>query len=91
MNKNEYIWSSIMSKTVTMRIDDNTYNLIKNAAEGERRSISNFIEYATMAYLAEESFISDPEMDEILSDKDLMSNLKQGNIDIELGNYRIIG
>ncbi|MBN2617586.1 MAG: CopG family transcriptional regulator [Spirochaetales bacterium] len=80
-----------MSKTVTMRIDDNTYNLIKNAAEGERRSISNFIEYATMAYLAEESFISDPEMDEILSDKDLMSNLKQGNIDIELGNYRIIG
>ncbi|QEN05351.1 CopG family transcriptional regulator [Thiospirochaeta perfilievii] len=79
-----------MAKTVTMRIDDNTYNLIKNAATGERRSISNFIEYATMAYLAEESFISDKEMDEILNDKDLLVNLKNGNEEIESGKYRII-
>ena len=79
-----------MAKTVTMRIDDTTYNLIKNAATGERRSISNFIEYATMAYLAEESFISDKEMDEILSDKDLLVNLKNGNEEIESGKYRII-
>lgn len=79
-----------MAKTVTMRIDDDTYNLIKNAATGERRSISNFIEYATMAYLAEESFISDNEMDEILKDKDLLLNLKRGNDEIESGKYRII-
>lgn len=80
-----------MAKTVTMRIDDTTYNLIKNAATGERRSISNFIEYATMAYLAEESFISDNEMNEILSDKDLLLNLKKGNEEIESGKYKIIG
>ena len=80
-----------MAKTVTMRIDDDTYNLIKSAAIGERRSISNFIEYATMAYLAEESFISDNEMNEILGDKDLLLNLKQGNEEIESGKYRIIG
>ncbi len=80
-----------MAKTVTMRIDDDTYNLIKNAARGERRSISNFIEYATMAYLAEESFISENEMDEILTDKDLLLNLKRGNEEIESGKYRIIG
>ncbi len=81
----------MMAKTVTMRIDDDTYSLIKSAATGERRSISNFIEYATMAYLAEESFISDGEMDEILSDNDLLLNLKQGNNEIESGKYRIIG
>lgn len=80
-----------MAKTVTMRIDDTTYNLIKNAATGERRSISNFIEYATMAYLAEESFISDNEMNEILSDKELLLNLKNGNEEIESGKYNIIG
>ncbi len=80
-----------MAKTVTMRIDDDTYNLIKNAATGERRSISNFIEYATMTYLAEESFISDSEMDEILNDKELLLNLKKGNEEIESGDYRIIG
>ncbi len=80
-----------MAKTVTMRIDDDTYNLIKSAATGERRSISNFIEYATMAYLAEESFISDNEMDEILGNKSLLLNLRQGNEEIESGKYRIIG
>ncbi len=80
-----------MAKTVSMRLDDTTYNLIINAATWERRSISNFIEYATMAYLAEESFIADDEMDEILSDKDLLLNLKKGNDEIESGKYRIIG
>lgn len=79
-----------MSKTVTMRIDDDAYNLIKNAAVGERRSMSNFIEYATMAYLAEESFISDNEMNEILEDKELLLNLKNASQEIEQGKYRII-
>ena len=80
-----------MAKTVTIRIDDDTYNLIKNAAEGERRSISNFIEYATMAYLAEESFLSDTEMDEILEDKNLLLNLKRAEKEIESGDFRVIG
>ena len=56
-----------MSKTITLRLDDKTYSLIRTAANGSRRSISNFIEYATVAYLAEDSFISDGEMAEILS------------------------
>jgi len=79
-----------VAKTVTIKIDDDTYNLIKNAATGERRSISNFIEYVTMAYLAEESFISDNEMNEIPGDKDLLLNLKNGNEEIEAGKYSII-
>jgi len=35
-----------MAKTITIRIDDDTYELFKSAAEGERRSISNFIVYS---------------------------------------------
>jgi hypothetical protein len=80
-----------VAKTVTLRIDDDTYRLIKLAATGERRSISNFIEYATMAYLAEESFVTDSEMDEILRDKSLLKNMITGNSEIESGKYRIIG
>lgn len=80
-----------MSKTITIRIDDETYNLIKTAADGERRSISNFIEYATMTFLTEESFVSDNEMDEILKNKKLLRNLQQGRKEIEEGKYRIVG
>ena len=80
-----------MAKTVTIRVDDDTYNMIKSAAAGERRSISNFIEYATVSYLTEESFVSDDEMMEILQNDDLLSNLKKGKKDILNGKYRIVG
>jgi len=65
--------------------------MIKTAADGERRSISNFIEYATIAFLTEESFVSDNEMEEILKDENLLKNLKQGKKEIEEGKYRIVG
>lgn len=80
----------VMAKTVTLRIDDDTYNLIKIAATGERRSISNFIEFATMAYLKEESFISDSEMDEILANETLLKELQSGVREVEQGKYTII-
>jgi uncharacterized protein (DUF1778 family) len=80
-----------MAKTITMRVDDDTYQLIKTAADGDRRSISNFIEYATIAFLTEESFVSDHEMEEILKDENLLKNFKQGKKEVEDGKYQIIG
>jgi len=80
-----------MAKTVTLRIDEDTYDLIKLAATGERRSISNFIEYATIAFLAEESFVTDNEMSDILEDETLLKTIVKGNKEIESGKYRIIG
>ncbi len=46
-----------MAKTVTVRIDDSTYRRIKSAAEAERRTISNFMEYATLSYVENSSFV----------------------------------
>ncbi len=63
-------------KTVTMRVDDAIYQIIKTAADGERRNISNFIEYATLQYLTSSQYVSDNEMNEILNDKELVKNLK---------------
>ena len=79
-----------MAKTITLRIDDETYELIRKAASGQKRSISNFIEYATIAYLAEDSFVSDEEMEEILQNEKLLKSFGQAQIDIEKQDYSIV-
>jgi uncharacterized protein (DUF1778 family) len=79
-----------MDKTITVRVDDSTYNKIKAAADSERRTISNFIEYATLSYIENSCFVADEEMKDILEDKDLINNLKQSLEDIKEGKYRII-
>lgn len=79
-----------MTKTITLRLDDEIYRLLKTAAKGEMRTISNFIEYAALKYLADESFVSDAEMEEILSDKLLLKTLKGAKKDVEKGNYKIV-
>ncbi len=79
-----------MSKTITLRLDDDTYSRIKDAAEGDRRTISNYIEYATLNYLEEESFVSESEMEYILKDPELMESLQKGLQEVEDGDYEII-
>lgn len=77
-------------KTVTMRVDDSIYKMIKQAADGQRRNISNFIEFATIQYLTSSTYIDDNEMSEILSDKDLVKSLKEGFDEVQSGEYTIV-
>jgi uncharacterized protein (DUF1778 family) len=79
-----------MAKTITIRIDDATYQRIRSAAESEKRTISNFMEYATMSYLENSSFVSDEEMNQIVQNQVLMNRLQQSVGDIKRGNYRIV-
>jgi len=79
-----------MSKTITVRIDDEIYDLFKKAADGERRTISNFVEFATIQYVSTEVHASDEEMNEILSDKQLVKSLKSGLKEAELGKYTVV-
>lgn len=79
-----------MPKTITVRVDDTTYKRIKTAADSERRTISNFIEYATLAYVENSSFVTDEEMNSISEDTELMNNLKMSLEDIKSGKYRIV-
>ena len=77
-----------MPKTITVRIDDNVYNIFKKAAEGQKRTISNYIEYATLNYIVNETVVDDVEMSNILSfDKDI----KKGLSDISAARYKVIG
>lgn len=80
-----------MPKTVTVRLEDHVFKLLKSAANGERRTISNFLEFATLSYLTNEIFVSDEEMDEILSDKNLMKSLQKGISDIKRKKYKVVG
>ena len=76
-----------MARTITVRIDDSTYDIFKLAADGQKRTISNYLEYATLNYTMNETFVDDMEMNEILKyEKDI----KKGLSDISAGRYRII-
>jgi len=77
-------------KTLTMRIDDSIYEMIKLAADGQRRNISNFIEFATMQYLSSSQYVSESEMSEITSDKELVDSLKNGFAELKNGDYAIV-
>jgi predicted transcriptional regulator len=90
MNTIDVVEVSAMAKTVTVRVDDTTYKRIKSAADSERRTISNFIEYATMAYVESSTFVDDQEMKDIAGDKELLKSLKKSMDDIKRGNYRIV-
>ena len=73
-----------MAKTITVRIDDSTYNIFKLAAAGQKRTISNYLEYATLNYTMNEILVDDMEMNEILKyEKDI----KKGLSDISAGRY----
>ena len=55
-----------MAKTITLRVDDNIYNTLKRAADGDRRTISNYIEYVTINYIFNSNVVDDVEMNEII-------------------------
>jgi predicted transcriptional regulator len=79
-----------MAKTVTVRIDDSSYKRIKSAAESERRTISNFMEYATLSYVENSTFVDSDEMKGISKDKELIDTLAKAMGDIKRGNYRLV-
>lgn len=73
-----------------MRVNDTVYNIIQLAAQGQKRNISNFIEFATMQYLTSAQYVDNSEMAEILNDASLVENLKQGIEDIKNNEYTIV-
>ncbi len=70
-----------MSKTVTLRIDEETYEEFREAAQAQRRSLSNLIETAALLKIRELQFIDDAEMAEILANERLVESLKAGSRD----------
>ena len=77
-------------KTLTLRVHEDTYELLKKAADGQRRTLSNFIEYAAISYVTSDMNASDEEMEEILSNPSLVKDLKSGLKEAKKGNYQVV-
>ena len=73
-----------MAKTVTIKIDDDTYKKLKDHAEAENRSVSNFIETAALKYIEQIEFTDDFDLEEIMSNTELQKRLRKGSKDAEL-------
>lgn len=70
-----------MSKTVTLRLADETYRELKEAAAAERRPLSNLIEVAALSRIRERQFVDDAEMAEIRENEALIGRLRRGSKD----------
>jgi len=79
-----------MSKTVTLRLKDDVYNTLREAALAENRPLSNLIETAAMSKVREQQFVDDTEMAEILADKNLIKRIQQGSREARLREGRFI-
>jgi len=77
-------------KTLTLRLDDETYAAFVRAAKVERRSLANLIETAALRHIDESNFVDDAEMAEILSDSGLRQRLKAGSADAKRRRGRFV-
>ena len=77
-------------KTVTMLVDDSTWRMISAAADGQKRTISSFLEFAVLQYLSSAQYVDNAEMDEILQDKELVRSLRYGLQEVKNLEYTII-
>ena len=64
------------SKTVTLRLNDKIYNLFRNLAESENRSLSNFIETSVLRFIENSQFVDEFKMTEIQNNPDMTRSLK---------------
>jgi predicted transcriptional regulator len=80
-----------MSKTVTIRLDDDVYAELREAAEAEDRPLSNLIEVAALARVREQQFVDDVEMAEILANEKLLKRLRAGSRDARARRGRLVG
>lgn len=79
-----------MSKTVTLRLRDEVYSLFRVFAEGDNRSLSNFIETSALRFIREHEYVDDHELAEISSDKSLQKSLRRGRRDAKARKGRMV-
>jgi hypothetical protein len=77
--------------TITLRLPENHYRLFKKLAEEENRSLSNFIETATIRHIEESEYADSFEMEEIKKNSRLNVSLRKGHTDARLKKGRFVG
>jgi len=78
-------------KTLTIRVDDDTYGAFVKRAKAENRSVANFIEHAVKTHIQDHDFVDDVEMAEILANERLVARLKRGATEARRRKGRLVG
>lgn len=79
-----------MSKTITLRLSDESYRVYKKLAENDNRPISNFIETAVQRFIDHNIYVDEFEMEEIRNNKELNKSIKRGLADMKSKKGRIV-
>ena len=67
-----------MSKTLTLRLDEQVYSRFRRLAQRDNRPISNFIETAALRFVNEHELVDEFEMTEIENNAGLNRSIKAG-------------
>ncbi len=79
-----------MSKTVTLRVDDDVYGKLRSWAKRDNRPLSNFIETAALRFIEDHEVVDEFEMAEIGGNRALNASIKRGLKDAEAGRGRFV-
>lgn len=80
-----------MAKVVTVRLSEEEYQRIAAVAKLERRPISNFMTLMVIKGIEEGDYVDAVEMDQIVSDKRLMTKLESGHRDAKHRKGKLVG
>jgi predicted transcriptional regulator len=79
-----------MSKTVTLRLSDDIYQLFRQSAENDNRPLSNFIETATRRFIEQSEQVVASEMAEIRGNAALNRGIRRGQADARSKRGRFV-
>jgi len=74
-----------MTKTITLRLNEERYLRFRHLAEEDNRPLSNFIETAVLRYIEDQGYVDEFEMSEIRENEDLNASLIRGLKNAETG------
>jgi predicted DNA-binding protein len=79
-----------MSKTITLRLSEESYKKYKSLADRDNRPISNFIETAVKRFIEHNIYVDEFEMEEINNNVELNKSLKKGLSDMKSKKGRFV-
>lgn len=68
-----------MAKTITLRLEESVYRILKVAAEADRRSLANLLEVAALRHIEENVFADEEETHALLANKRLAERLAKAH------------
>ena len=79
-----------MSKTVTLRLSDEVYQLFRQSAENDNRPLSNFIETAAKRFIEQNNLLDESELAEICGNPTLGRSISRGHADARAKRGRFV-